>query len=299
MIKRDNEIKENTGFVTFADILGWKGIWYKNNSKNPIIKLLDIKARLLSLSFGLRIQYYIQLFKKYFKDMFPEEKLNNIEREFMSLKKSKNEKTYAEFIKRVGQISIDRKKINNLMEEYKVNISIELISDTFVITSSSDKIEYELLIHSRIAHEIIVACLEQDLLVRGATSYGRYFNRESVFVGEAIDDAASWHEIGDEIGIFFTPKAYNITEKVCKRGDIIIDEWDLEKLLYDTKPKLKIKPFETHIINWKNGGKSFERIVDNYPTILPDIYLKIINSKKRLFEFNVDNANILPTSSKL
>ena len=39
-------------------------------------------------------------------------------------------------------------------------------------------------------------------LIRGATSYGECYNKDMVYIGQAVDEAASWHEKGEEIWNF-------------------------------------------------------------------------------------------------
>ena len=41
-----------------------------------------------------------------------------------------------------------------------------------------------------------------------------------VYIGQAVDEAASWHEKGEEIGIFYTPSArLKLDEEVKKEFD--------------------------------------------------------------------------------
>ena len=94
---------------------------------------------------------------------------------------------------------------------------------------------------------------------------------------------------GEEFGIFFAPKArFAITDDLLS-SLIEVDKKKMSDILVSTQPHLKVRPsFDTYIINWREGRESFEKILSEYQTILPDIYMKIINSKDRLDALKTD-----------
>lgn len=53
--------------------------------------------------------------------------------------------------------------------------------------------------------------LEQELPLRGAISYGQYSIKDNIMLGYVVDEAASWHESTDWIGVILTPSAQMIT----------------------------------------------------------------------------------------
>ena len=201
-------VKRLVGYLTFADILGWKGIWQKQNTDvgkiDNIRKLLTIKSRLN--------------------------------------KKFLNDKSF---------------------------YNVKLISDTFVIYSRGFELS------NKLSKELIKLCLEKELLIRGATSYGECYNKDMVYVGQAVDEAASWHEKGEEIGIFYTSSA---------RLSINLSDFELEKYhLKNDEVNTKIGKIKTYFINWydETTEKKFYEIMKK-EIIYPEISLKYFNTENRL-----------------
>ena len=176
----------------------------------------------------------------------------------------------------------DEEKINivnkllNIKDELKNEIvnqnngcSINLISDTFIIYSKTFKIANEL------SKKLIELCLENNLVIRGAISYGECYNRDTVYLGPAVDEAASWHDIGEEIGIFYTPSA-----RLSMQNKIDFKNFNLLK----GDIKLKSGKLETFFINWYDEEKNkdnFYNIMKN-EIITPDISLKYFNTEEKL-----------------
>ncbi|MDN5075661.1 hypothetical protein PJV93_04705 [Aliarcobacter butzleri] len=210
------------GFVTFADIMGWKGIWLRNqgNEDTILTELLEIKEK---------IEQFIEIQSKL-------EDLKNIE------------------------------------------ISIKLISDTFLIYSSFKEesypnIELEFELHSIVIKELIIYTLEKKLMIRGATSYGKYITNEMSFIGPAIDESASWHEQAESVAIFLTPTALAKTSKLNS------NYW-LEKNI-----ELKQLKLATKILNWREFYKlDFEEILFGNSPIVPEIAKKYLNTLEYINE---------------
>ena len=204
------KVKRFMGYLTFADILGWKGIWQKQNTPNGKVSYVEI---LFSIKNNLKI------------------------------------------------------KFNNEKNFYNIN----LISDTFVIFSEDFKQSNEL------SKNLIELCLEKGLLIRGATSYGECYNKDMVYVGQAVDEAASWHEKGEEIGIFYTSSA-----KLSKN----LSDVELKKsFLINNEVNTKNGKIKTYFINWYNETteKNFYEIMKK-EIIYPEISLKYFNTENRLKE---------------
>ena len=223
-------IKEIKGLLTFADILGWKGIWQKDDIENSIEKLINIKKFL------------------------------------------ENE--------------IDSKCIH-----------INLISDTFVISVNEVILKKEqgsnlknkeniFKLSNCLCKKLIEHCLKQGLLIRGATAYGECYTKEMVYIGKSVDEAASWHEKAEEVGIFYTPSARlrllkeysNLKEEKLKKE---IKKVNLKKGEILGKSSEKIKTMDTFFINWhENNEEYFYKIMES-EIIHPEISQKYFNTEKK------------------
>ena len=238
----EQEILKSEAYLTFADILGWKGIWQRENhvngKKDNILKLIHIKNKLIDIQ------------KQY-------------------------------------------------IEKKDISIDINLISDTFVIGCNN------LEIHNKLCAELITACLNKKLLIRGATAYGEYYNREMVYIGQAVDEAASWHEKGEEIGIFYTPSARlklenKIKEELENKVKKDLEDETKNKLenkikkefleeigLLDNKITTKIGEINSYIIPWFKEEKNkncFSQIMEK-EIIYPEISKKYFNTEKTIKDY--------------
>lgn len=167
--------------------------------------------------------------------------------------------------------------------ELKTHISS--ISDTIVIFTESIVIfkesnkpkEYAqeaLELHGRLCAHVIPISISKGIPLRGASGYGEFSMKGNIYVGKAIDEAASWHEGADWIGVFMTPSAAFVfnTSKSKK--------W----LLY--KPPLKLNNgWETACINWTENwievGKDKDDLKKHFldmGPIIPEISGKFINT---------------------
>lgn len=185
------------GYLTFADILGWKGIWQRKVDKEMelVKKLLRIKEKLSSN-----------------------------------------------------------------------DIRVDLISDTFVISCSSISRQIEA------NKKLIEECLVEKLLIRGATSFGPYYTKDSVYIGQAVDEAASWHEKGEIVGIFLTHSA-KIQVKLSGN----------EKGLKEMDVEIKGGKIKTYFVEWysKKNKENFYNVM-NEEIIFPELYKKYNNTENYL-----------------
>ena len=88
------------------------------------------------------------------------------------------------------------------------------ISDTIAIfTSASPSVAIG--IHAELCSWALAYSLEQELPLRGAISYGEYSKANNIMLGYAVDEAASWHETTDWMGVILTPSA-----QMCLRSEL-------------------------------------------------------------------------------
>lgn len=82
------------------------------------------------------------------------------------------------------------------------------ISDTIVLLTVGDEAK-GVDLHGRVTAELVCESIDCGLPLRGATSVGEFFVDEpSILVGSAVDEAASWHEAVDWIGVVQTTAAF-------------------------------------------------------------------------------------------
>lgn len=108
-----------------------------------------------------------------------------------------------------GLIALAEKTANEFrgIEEFTANIRVLSISDTIVLLTSGDA-EKVLPVHGLICQELLTESIRLGMPLRGATSYGNYsVSSGTILVGPAVDEAASWHEALDWIGVVMTPTA--------------------------------------------------------------------------------------------
>lgn len=156
--------------------------------------------------------------------------------------------------------------------------SIMIVSDTIVIFTEADyntvndKIEF----HGELCAEAIPISIKKGLPLRGATSFGEVVisSTNSIFAGKAIDEAASWHEKADWIGVFLTPSA-----------NFIFDNFESK---YWTKynPPFKIKElgYQTHTAVWFrpiNNNDFLNEVKKDFiqlAPLIPEIVSKFTNT---------------------
>jgi len=136
---------EEAGVITFLDVLGWKGIYAREEA--PLEKM-----------FGL----------------------------------------------------ID--KITTAASRHKSEFPLEVrsISDTIVLYSTNvtaEKITAAMDTHGQVCAKAIAESIYANIPVRGATAVGQFEVKDNIYVGKAIDEAASWYGSADWIGVHLTPSA--------------------------------------------------------------------------------------------
>lgn len=93
-------------------------------------------------------------------------------------------------------------------------IDVLSISDTIVLFTPGPP-DVAINIHSKLSAFALQEGLKYGLLLRGAISYGEYDKKKNIMIGSAVDEAASWHESTDWIGVIFTPSATFAMQGKC------------------------------------------------------------------------------------
>lgn len=142
------------------------------------------------------------------------------------------------------------------------------ISDTIAIfTAASPILSVE--IQSKICSKVLPEALSQELPLRGAISYGEYSIKENIMLGYAVDEAASWHESTDWIGVVLTPSAY------IKVKDAKIDSIRM----YDKIPFKRPMKRPNLCVKWTyEDKKELIAIIDKKGPLVPEIAPKYLNT---------------------
>ncbi|AGB48894.1 hypothetical protein Metho_0638 [Methanomethylovorans hollandica DSM 15978] len=177
----------------------------------------------------------------------------------------------------LDEISTLKTQLRGKISNMSYDVNTKSISDTIVLFTPCSEIEAPVVINLHGAHcqRIIPRSIELGIPVRGAISFGEYENIKNIFVGKAVDEAASWHEQADWIGVQLTPSAEYLLDR--KKID---DVW--VEFTPATKASLKWK---SHCVNWtvdwqdRNGEiNQIKRKLWQLGPILPEIAGKFINT---------------------
>lgn len=156
-------------------------------------------------------------------------------------------------------------------------VQVKSISDTIAVFTHCSEAEIvpAIEIHGELCQWLIPESIESEIPVRGATAFGDFELRESMFVGKAIDEAASWHEQSDWIGVHLTPSAEYVF-KPRIRGSA----WS--KYCPPNKSRLNWKP---HCVDWTKDWTDREAMIEGIKSkfrrlgpIVPEIAGKFINT---------------------
>lgn len=152
------------------------------------------------------------------------------------------------------------------------------ISDTIVvITTYDEKTNYNdfifdaLDLHGRICSKAIATSINKQIPLRGATSIGEFSYSESIYVGKAIDEVASWHENADWIGVIMTLSAY------FKAEGLKLKWWNN----YNAPLKTGKLPDDAKCIDWCMHFDSYSKVCESLnklQPLVPEISSKISNT---------------------
>lgn len=163
------------------------------------------------------------------------------------------------------------------------DVSVKSISDTIAIFTkcTEDEITTAIEIHGKLCQWIIPRSIDFEIPVRGAIAYGEFEMKENIFIGKAVDEAASWHEHADWIGVHLTPSA-----EFAFTPQMNASLWKK----YKTPNKSRLD-WETHCVDWTIGWKDRElelkRMKDKFRRlgpIVPEIAGKFTNTLKYISE---------------
>lgn len=156
-------------------------------------------------------------------------------------------------------------------------IEVQSISDTIAIFTGCKENEISMAIesHGELCQRLIPESIVVGLPMRGATSYGNFEISDNIFVGKAVDEAASWHEQGNWIGVNLTPSAEFVFLKSKTRS-----AW----VRYPAPIKTSMK-WDPHCVNWLKDWIDYEsekrsvreRFLGMGP-IVPEVAPKFINT---------------------
>lgn len=177
----------DAGAITFLDVLGWKGIWTRD--QEAIAKLRGLIAAALD-----------------------------------SIRRT---------------LHIGAEHLADLRGVDERHIQIESISDTIVIFTPGAATA-TLWLHGALCQVIVCESMDRRIPVRGATCYGAYESREHIMVGPGIDEAASWHESTDWIGVIQTPSAYLLYSEPAH----------VPRVWVPYAPPLKLGRVDTLCVDW-------------------------------------------------
>ncbi len=117
------------------------------------------------------------------------------------------------------------------MEFGGIQASVRGLSDTIVITSPGPA-QKALAYHCVLAAMAIASAFTKGIPLRGAISYGSFYienernaRYDSLLIGPAVDEVASWYEAADWIGSLLTPSASFRWNQEGSKGSIYVVEY--------------------------------------------------------------------------
>lgn len=151
------------------------------------------------------------------------------------------------------QLEKVKENVGSHSEMIKIVPVTYTFGDTLIIVAES-KLEKEELYFSLVCMFALVQnymfeSLKKGILLRGAFSFGEYFDDEesNSVMGKAVADAASWYEKADWFGLTSTPRASNLISFLHTSEPNLIDEGMLIK--YDV-PMKDGKKLNLHCLSW-------------------------------------------------
>jgi hypothetical protein len=228
------------GFVTFVDVMGWKGIWQKE-IEDPLKDIIEINQIITDMAEKSESEV-----KRIIKSMRLDNKYD------CSFQVSLISDTFVITSSYIQKSESEARGVDEKPNQRKGIISAILDS------------------HGLILAELIVSSLKKNLMLRGATSFGSYRHIKNSFIGAAIDEAASWHETAEMVAIFMTPSAYIYMQK--EKIKINKKTWE------ESCPQLKCKAYGTYSVNWNYSSEEFSSLAEKNSPITTDISQKYINT---------------------
>ncbi len=170
-----------------------------------------------------------------------------------------------------------------------------IVSDTIVISTDANPTNAQdaLELHGLLCERAIPESIEKGIPVRGATSFGEFLidDQENIFVGKAIDEAASWHETGEWIGVFMSPSAaYSFDPSKSKVWTVC-------------NPPLKngLK-LNTYAVQWFHPDLNIQDdllVLKRHFSLMSPIVPEFVTKFQNTIEFVEKIRNVIDTGSKL
>lgn len=157
----------------------------------------------------------------------------------------------------------------NKTENRGVTTRVLSISDTIAIFTDGNP-EITIPIHIEICSKAIPLSIEKQIPLRGAIAYGNFSIEKNIMVGAAVDEAASWHEATDWIGVILTPSAKFSIDNID----------DIEHLIeYKSIPFKKKVNNLNYCVGWKFDQKNqLYNIFNDMGPHVPEIAPKYLNT---------------------
>ncbi|KEK17916.1 hypothetical protein BAMA_10565 [Bacillus manliponensis] len=148
-----------------------------------------------------------------------------------------------------------------------INTDVLSISDTIAIFTPGDA-DKALSIHAKICKYIIPESIKNNIPVRGATSYGEYSRKGNIMIGPAIDEAASWHEATNWIGVILAPS-----------GQFELRNEDMYNWIeYDKIPFKNRVPGLNRCVDWEMDEEEAVKQFKSMGLFVPGIAEKYLNT---------------------
>jgi len=127
-------------------------------------------------------------------------------------------------------------------------------SDTIIITLTLSGFPNETSIPMmvRAIDGVFSTCFAEDLLMRGAISFGKFIKRKNILIGPAVDDAALWHDKAQVIGCVLTPNTTILYESgidYMMRDPNQTYDYSQHAIKYNV-PFKESKTYLLYMVNW-------------------------------------------------
>jgi len=180
-------------------------------------------------------------------------------------------------------------------------------SDTIILTLTFKGYPNEAAIPMfvRAIDGVFSTCFAEDLLMRGAISFGKFIKRKNILTGPAIDDAAFWHEKPQMVGCALTPNTtllYDYGIDSINRDPNQPYNYSQHALKFDVQLK-EGRRYNLYTVNWPlSTYKAFiplgepgpllrmKAILGKYP-IPAEAYQKHLNTIA-FFEYSIHQAKL-------
>ncbi|AAM32673.1 MAG: hypothetical protein AB7D09_06095 [Methanosarcina sp.] len=157
-------------------------------------------------------------------------------------------------------------------------VEVRSISDTIVLFTPCLKKDAlkAIDIHGMLCKWIIPRSIELEIPIRGVISFGEFDTVDNIFVGKAVDEAATWHELADWIGVHLTPSA-----------EYIFQNKTSECWVTYSPPIKALQGFDFQCVNWTIDWEAREKEIEcikakfcRLGPIIPEIAGKFANTLK-------------------